>query len=109
MPKNKIIIILGAFVALLHIVNGLPSRWESLLTIAAGLSIVLLSVLTTVDKKMSQKAKAQKRQARKIVPSDLEEGIMGGRRITDSYPRTGQPGRRASDIPWNDINGPIED
>jgi hypothetical protein len=108
MPKNKIIIILGAFVALVHIINGLPSYWESLLSVIAGLSIVLLSILTKVDKKMSQKAKAQKRQARKIVINDgFEEKVIPGRRVTDAYPLTGQPGRRASDIPWNDVDGPI--
>lgn len=110
MPKSKIIVILGGFIALLHIIDGLPNTWESVLSIAAGLSIILLSFLSSWDKRMSLRAKAHKRQqARKIVDEMQSEDqpTSRGRRVTDRYPLTGQQGRRASDIPWNDVNGPI--
>lgn len=113
MPKNKVIVILGAFVAILHIVNGLPNNWEAFLSIIAGLSIVLISFLSSWDKRMSLRAKAQKRQQTRKLTEDMQSDeetevpVARGRRVTDRYPVTGQPGRRVSDIPWNDINGPI--
>lgn len=105
MPKNKIILAIGAFVALLHIFNGLPNRWESSLSIAAGLAIVILSVWSTIDKKLSLKAKAQQRQRKpEPIPQEGLPGVPYGKRVTDFYPKTGQPGRRVTDI--NSTPGP---
>lgn len=100
MPKNRIILVLGVLIALLPVL-GFPRSWESFFQILAGLSIVLLSVWSTIDKKLMLKAKAQQRVARKtevvpgIVPEVTDEF---GKRVTDFYPKTGQLGRRLSDI-----------
>lgn len=64
MPKNKIIISLGVFVALLPVL-GFPPAWESFFEVLAGLSIVGVSIWATIDKKLTQKAKAHKRQLRR--------------------------------------------
>lgn len=74
MPKNKIIISLGAFVALLPVL-GFPPSWESFFEVLAGLGIIATSVWATIDRKLMQKAKAQKRQMpRKVVlPSELNQ------------------------------------
>lgn len=61
MPKNRIIITLGILVALMPLL-GFPHLWESFFQVAMGLSIVLLSVWTTVDKHLTLKAKVQRRQ-----------------------------------------------
>jgi len=61
MPKNRIIIILGVLVALLPVL-GFPHLWEAFFQVAIGLAIVLLSVWATIDKYLTLKAKAQKRQ-----------------------------------------------
>jgi hypothetical protein len=103
MPKNRIIIILGACVALLPLL-GFPKAWESFFQIVAGLSIIGLSVWSTIDRKLSLKAKAQMRQGRKAAMPEVAPGVVPpvseefGKRITDFYPKTGQPGRRMSDI-----------
>src|SRR5947209_6331594 len=104
MPKSRIIIVLGVLVALLPVL-GFPRSWESFFQVVAGLAIVLISVWATIDKKIMLKAKAQMRQARKasvapivtpgVVPPVTDEY---GKRVTDFYPKTGQPGRRLSDI-----------
>lgn len=102
--------VIGAVVALLPVL-GFPLAWEAFFQVLAGLSIVGLSVWSTIDKKLSLKAKAQMRQMRKTVTSS-PDGIPGdsttplvppvtpdfGKRVTDFYPKTGQPGRRLSDI-----------
>lgn len=67
MPKNRIIITLGVCVALLPFI-GFPRAWESFFQVFAGLAIVTTSVWATIDRKLSLKAKAQMRQARKAVP-----------------------------------------
>ncbi len=114
MPKNRIIIILGVLVALLPLL-GFPKAWESFFQMFAGVAIVGVSVWSTIDRKISLKAKAQMRQARKTVvtfeagtPLVPEEGPDFGKRVTDFYPKTGQQGRRASDIvkPTN-LNEPL--
>ena len=100
MPKNKIILVLGAVVALLPVL-GFPRSWEVFFQVLAGLSIVILSVWVTIDKKLTLKAKAQQRLAKKTLDpqSDSQPGSPSyGRRVTDLYPKTGQPGRRLSDI-----------
>lgn len=86
---------------------GFPSSWEAFFQVVAGLSIVGLSVWAQIDKKLSQKAKAQMR-ARKAMPVEAaaegegpkmpEETPTFGKRITDFYPKTGQSGRRATDL-----------
>ncbi len=78
---------------------GFPNSWEIFFQIFAGLSIVLLSVWASIDRKLSLKAKAQQRQARKIIPGVVPPVTPDyGKRITDFYPKTGQPGRRMSDL-----------
>jgi len=82
MPKSRIIITLGALIALLPLL-GFPHSWESFFQIISGLAIILLSVWHTVDKRMKLQAKAQARQVN---------------RVTDFYPKTAPAGRRATDI-----------
>lgn len=65
MPKNKIILVLGVLIALMPVL-GFPHAWESFFQVVAGLSIILLSVWATIDRKLTLKAKAQMRQARKV-------------------------------------------
>jgi hypothetical protein len=62
MPKSRIILAIGFFIALLPIL-GFPHAWESFFEMVGGLGIVLLSVLIAVDKRLSQKAKAERRLA----------------------------------------------
>jgi predicted membrane metal-binding protein len=64
MSKKGIIIMLGVLVALMPFL-GFPHAWESLFQIVFGLAIVLLSVWSTIDKHLTLKAKAQKRQVHK--------------------------------------------
>ena len=64
MAKSKFIISLGVIIALLPLL-GFPHSWESFFQVVAGLSIVGLSVWTKIDKKITLKVKAQKRQAKK--------------------------------------------
>lgn len=93
--------ILGACVALLPIL-GFPKVWESIFQVAAGFAIIGVSVWSTIDRKLKLQHKAQQRAVRKVPP--LTPGVMPpvtdefGKRVTDFYPKTGQPGRRASDI-----------
>jgi hypothetical protein len=96
-------------VALLPLL-GFPGAWEAFFQVVAGLSIVGLSVWSQIDKKLSQKAKAQMRAMRKAGPDTVpvmaesespkvpEPTPSFGKRITDFYPKTGQPGRRAADL-----------
>ncbi|MDP2651359.1 MAG: hypothetical protein Q8O98_02075 [bacterium] len=72
MPKNKIIIALGFIIALLPIL-GFPRAWESFFQIAAGLLIAFMSVLITIDKKISQRVKAQKRAAKRVQAEPVSE------------------------------------
>jgi len=66
MPKNKIILTIGFFIALLPFL-GFPSGWDSFFQFAGGFSIVFLSVLISIDKRLSLKSKLEKRQIRKRV------------------------------------------
>ena len=72
MPKSRIIITFGVLIALLPLL-GFPHSWESFFQIVAGLSIVLLSVWTNIDKRLKLQAKAQQRAARKVVIAPLTE------------------------------------
>ena len=71
MPKNRIIILLGVLVALLPIL-GFPRIWESFFQVVVGLSVVLLSIWATIDKRLSLKAKVQKRQIHKRREIEME-------------------------------------
>jgi hypothetical protein len=71
MPKSKIILAIGFVIALLPLL-GFPHGWESFFEVVGGLSIVLLSVLISVDRRLSLKAKMHKRQARKRVLTNVE-------------------------------------
>jgi len=70
MPKSRIILCLGFFIALLPVL-GFPNSWDHFFDTASGLLIVLLSVLLSVDKRLMLKAKAEKRTQRKraLVPT----------------------------------------
>jgi len=61
------ILTIGVIIALLPAL-GFQHSWESFFQILAGLSIVLLSVWAQIDKKLTLKAKAHQRQARKAIP-----------------------------------------
>ena len=71
MPKSRIIVTLGIIIAILPLL-GFPRLWESFFQVVAGLSIILLSVWTTIDKRLSLKAKAQKRQIHKRREAEIE-------------------------------------
>lgn len=75
MPKSKIILTIGFIIALLPLL-GFPHSWESFFEVVGGVSIVLLSVLISVDKRLSLKAKMHKRQARKRALTDVEAENM---------------------------------
>lgn len=72
MPKNKIIIVLGAIVALLPVL-GFPTSFESFLEVILGLGIIATSVWATIDKKLTQKAKAQRRQRERQTAQETQE------------------------------------
>ena len=65
MPKSKIIVSLGAVVAIIpHL--GFPRAWESFFLTLIGLSIVGTFIWNNIDRKMTLKAKAvQRRMAHK--------------------------------------------
>jgi len=71
MPKNRIIIILGVLIAIQPLL-GFPHFWELCFQVAAGLLIVLLSVWSSIDKRLSLKAKAQRRQIHKHRVAEIE-------------------------------------
>jgi hypothetical protein len=102
MPKNRVIIILGTCVALLPIL-GFPKVWESFFQVVAGLGIIGVSIWANIDRKLKLQHKAQQRAVRKVAPP-LTPGVVPpvtdefGKRVTDFYPKTGQPGRRSSDM-----------
>lgn len=105
MHKGRMIVILGAVVALIPL-SGLPGK--NVLEVIAGLSIIGVSVWSQIDKKLSLKAKAQMRQMRKVAEPSGESAPGApivpaptptyGKRVTDFYPKTGQPGRRRTDL-----------
>ncbi|MDB5266901.1 MAG: hypothetical protein JWN89_716 [Parcubacteria group bacterium] len=110
MPKSKIILALGFLIALLPVL-GFPHSWESFFQVLFGLSIVLLSVLISVDRRLSLKARVQKRQARKRAVIETNPEVQFGRRASDvaEVPRS-RFGRRASDpvipVPILEEEGP---
>ncbi len=110
MHRSRWIVVLGALVALVPL-SGLPLAGKNFLVIVCGLSIVGLSVWSQIDKKISMKAKAHMRATRKVafvpevseptgevVPKVPPVTPTFGKRVTDFYPKTGQPGRRAVDL-----------
>ena len=64
MHRSKIIITLGIIVALLPLL-GFPRAWEAVFQVLAGLSIAGLSIWSTIDKRLTLKAKARRRQLEK--------------------------------------------
>jgi len=111
MPKSRIIVVLGALIALLPVL-GFPRDWEVFFQILSGLSIVLLSVWSQIDRKLMLKAKARERMGRKSPEPNAAPGMNNnipvrepgesqaayGKRVTDFYPKTAPPGRRLTDI-----------
>ena len=71
MPKNKIIIVLGLLIALLPLL-GFSRLWESFFQVVTGLSIVLILIWASIDKRLSLKAKAQRRQLHKRRQAEIE-------------------------------------
>lgn len=95
MPKSRIILAIGFLLVLLPIL-GFPPNWDEFFMVASGLLIVLLSVLIAVDRRLTLKAKAEKRSARKraiatsAVASSISDevasetqDVLYGRRSTD--------------------------
>lgn len=74
MPRSRIIILIAVLIALLPML-GFPRAWESFFQIVGGLSIVGLSVWTTIDRKLSMKAKAQMRRSRHAQPLSPEVAV----------------------------------
>ncbi len=112
MPKSRIILALGAFIAFIPVL-GFPHSWESFFQVGIGLSIVLLSVLISVDKRLNMKAKAQKRQERRkefvdaATAAAIDHPELYGRRSSDKILQTREIGRRASDRKYiRDITRP---
>ena len=62
MPKSRIIFFIGFFLGLQPIFLHFPKVWEDFFLVIGGLGIVLLSALISVDKRITRKAKAEKRQ-----------------------------------------------
>jgi hypothetical protein len=107
MPKSRTILALGFFIALLPVL-GFPQAWESFFEVASGLLIVFLSVLISVDRRLTMKSKAEKRHLRKRALIEAQsanqaeassEPIHYGRRATDRVPEEPKPvyNRRATD------------
>jgi hypothetical protein len=71
MPKSRIILVIGFCIALLPML-GFPHAWESFFQVVGGLGIVLLSVMIAVDKRLTQKAKAERRLRRRREKVDVE-------------------------------------
>jgi len=71
MPKSRVIVTLGAIIALLPIL-GFPRSWEFFFQIAAGLSIIILSLWANFDRKLMLRAKAQKRHTHKKLQAEIE-------------------------------------
>lgn len=60
---------------------GFPRSWESVFQVLAGLSIAGLSIWSTIDKRLTLKAKARRRQLEKErevqIASEREETFIG--------------------------------
>lgn len=65
MPKNRVILLIGLFIGLEPIFLGFPKWWEDFFQVVGGFGIVALSIMISIDRRLSQKAKAQKRLARR--------------------------------------------
>jgi hypothetical protein len=86
--KNKIIVLLGVLIALMPLV-GFPRVWESFFQIVIGVAIVLFSIWATIDKKLTLKAKAQRRQAQKKQMVDMESQVLT--EVPTETPPQGEP------------------
>jgi|GEM_PF-2040139 len=106
MPKNQIIMVIGVCIALLPML-GFPKAWESFFQVLAGLSIVTILVWSSIDKKLTLKAKAQQRQMRRpaepdqitIPQSSIGQPNQGPERKTeDLSSEAAQSGLNAADF-----------
>ena len=84
MHKSRVIPLIGFFIALLPVL-GFPHSWELFFQVVGGLSIVLLSVLISIDKRLMRKAKAERRHISMKTrtedvgqQSDLNQNESGG-------------------------------
>lgn len=75
MPKNRIILIIGFAVAVLPFL-GFPSSWKFYLTVFFGLSIMALSILITIDKKIKIKLKAESRHLQRKKSIENEGNVI---------------------------------
>ena len=62
--------VLGELVAL-QPMFGFPHSWEAAFQILAGLLIILISIWAIIDKRLTLKAKAQRRQANKLREAEI--------------------------------------
>ena len=77
MPKSRIILVIGFLIALLPVL-GFPHSWESFFQVVGGLGIVALSVLISIDRRLSLKAKSERRKLRRRVRTEGEgEEVVG--------------------------------
>jgi len=74
MPKSRIIPVIGFLIALLPIL-GFPHAWEIFFQIIGGLGIVGLSILISIDKRLMQKSKAEKRMVTLRKKVDVEADV----------------------------------
>ncbi|PIP55810.1 MAG: hypothetical protein CO183_02700 [Candidatus Zambryskibacteria bacterium CG_4_9_14_3_um_filter_42_9] len=72
MPKNRIIVVLGVLVALQPFL-GFPRVWEMFFQVIVGMLIVILSVWASIDKYLTLKAKAQRRQVYRHKEIEIQE------------------------------------
>jgi apolipoprotein N-acyltransferase len=89
MPKSRIIITLGIIIAILPLL-GFPRLWESFFQVAIGLSIVLVSVWASIDKRLTLKAKAQKRQIHKRRIAEIQSQAEAPQEEIVVQPEQGQ-------------------
>ena len=71
MSKNRIVIVIGILIALMPAL-GFPHSWESFFQVVVGLGLVFISVWATIDKRLTLKAKAEKRQLHKRRMTEME-------------------------------------
>lgn len=74
MSKSRIIIAIAFCIALLPVL-GFPGAWEAFFQVLAGLSIIGLSIWSTIDRKLAQKAKAHLRHKKHKEVQAIKEEV----------------------------------
>ena len=85
MHKSRIIVVIGVIIALLPML-GFPHTWESFFQVVAGLAIVLVSFWANIDRRLTLKAKAQRRQEHKRREIEIQNMSQ-----TPQVPESSQP------------------